>query len=65
VGSEFGLASKGQAELDGTYDSYTQIPATDTVAQSVQIVLRDGFIQPEKKKVVPHKPTPAHHAAAH
>ncbi len=53
------------AELDGTYDSYTQIPATDTVAQSVQIVLRDGFIQQEKKKVVPHKPTPAHHAAAH
>ena len=65
VGTEFGLSSKGQAELDGTYDSYTQIPATDTVAQSVQIVLRDGFIQPEKKKVVPaHKPTPVHRPAA-
>jgi hypothetical protein len=63
VGSEFKL--QPAAELDGTYDSYTQVPATDTVAQSVQIVLRDGFIQPEKKKVVPKKPTPAHHAAAH
>jgi hypothetical protein len=64
VGSEFKL--QPAAELDGTYDSYTQVPATDTVPQSVQIVLRDGFIQPEKKKVVPaHKPTAAHHAAAH
>jgi hypothetical protein len=63
VGSEFKL--QPAAELDGTYDSYTQIPATDTVPQSVQIVLRDGFIQPEKKKVVPaHKPTAAHHPAA-
>lgn len=63
VGSEFKL--QPAAELDGTYDSYTQVPATDTVPQSVQIVLRDGFIQPEKKKVVPvHKPTAAHHAAA-
>jgi hypothetical protein len=63
VGSELKL--QPAAELDGTYDSYTQIPATDTVAQSVQIVLRDGFIQPEKKKVGPaHKPTAAHHPAA-
>jgi len=64
AGAEFGLSSKGQAELDGTYDSYTQIPGTDTVAQSVQIVLRDGAVVPEKKKVVPaHKPSPAHHTA--
>jgi hypothetical protein len=64
VGFEYKL--QPAAELNGTYDSYTQIPATDTVPQSVQIVLRDGFIQPEeKKKVVPaHKPTAAHHAAA-
>jgi hypothetical protein len=64
AGFEFGLQSKGQAELDGTYDSYTQIPATDTVPQSVEIVLRDGFIQAEKKKTPPHNPTPAHHATA-
>jgi hypothetical protein len=30
----------------------------------VQIVLRDGAVVPEKKKVVPaHKPSPAHHTA--
>jgi hypothetical protein len=54
------------AELNGTYDSYTQVAATDTVPQSVQIVVRDGFIQPEvKKKTVPaRKPTPAHRPAA-
>ena len=63
AGTEFGLLPKDN-ELDGTYDSYTQIPGTDTVAQSAQIVLRDAFIQ-EKKKAPVHKPTPAHHAAAH
>jgi len=62
-GFEFGLSSKGQAELDGTYDTYTQIPATDTVSQSAQIVLRDGAIVPVKKTVV-HKPSPAHRPAA-
>jgi len=51
------------AELDGTYDSYTQIPATDTSTASVQIVLREGFVQPEKKKAPVHKPSAAHHAA--
>jgi len=66
VGSEFGLQSKGAAELDGTYDTYTQIPATDTVAQSAQIVLRDGLVQAEKKKAAPvHKPVAGHHPAAH
>jgi hypothetical protein len=78
VGFEFGLQSKGQTELDGTYDTYTQIPAKDAVpaadttpaapatAQSAQIVLRDGFIQAEKKKAAPvHKPAAGHHAPAH
>ena len=77
VGFEYGLSAKGQAELDGTYDSYTQIPAKDAVpasgttpatsatAQSAQIAVRDGFIQAEKKKTVPaHKPTAAHKPAA-
>jgi hypothetical protein len=64
VGFEYGLHSKGQAELDGTYDTYTQIPATATEGQSAQIALRDGAIQAaEKKKVVaPHKPAAGHHA---
>jgi hypothetical protein len=63
-GAEFGLSSKNQAELDGTYDSYTQIPATDTVAQSAQIVLRAGTVVPAKKAVV-HKPAAGHRPAAH
>jgi hypothetical protein len=63
-GAEYGLQSTGKAELDGTYDSYTQIPATDTVAQSAQIVLRDGTVVPAKKAPV-HKPAAGHRPAAH
>jgi len=52
-------------ELDGTYDTYTQVPATATTAQSAEIVLKDAFIQAEKKKAVPaHKPAAGHKAAA-
>jgi hypothetical protein len=65
AGFEFGLTAKGQAELDGSYDNYTQVPATATTAQSAQIVLRDGTIVPAKKVVPVHKPTPAHKPAAH
>jgi hypothetical protein len=78
AGTELGLQSKGQAELDGTYDSYTQVPAsagtpatastpaTAATEAAAQISLREGFLQPEKKKVVPvHKPTPARRPAAH
>ena len=51
--------------LVGTYDSFTQVPATATISQTAQIVLRDGDILPEKKKpVAPHKPA-AGHSAAH
>lgn len=54
------------AELVGTYDNYTQIPATATTSQTAQIVLRDGDIIPEKKKAAPaHKPAAGHRAAAH
>ena len=56
VGFEYGL--QPAAELDGTYDSYTQVPATATTSQTAQIVLREGFIQPEKKKPVARKPAP-------
>jgi hypothetical protein len=55
------------AELDGTYDSYTQVPATDTRVQTAQIVLSGGVIVPEKKKAPVHhpaaKPSAAHHPA--
>ena len=62
VGSEFKLMSEGGPELDGTYDTYVQIPGTDTVSQSAQLVLRDAFIQEKKKAAPAHKPTPAHRA---
>ena len=70
-GFEFKTQPAG-AELDGTYDTYTQIPAaeakpaTDTTpataatAQRAEIVLKDGFIQPEKKKAPVHKPAASH-----
>jgi len=54
VGSELKLLKDGGPELDGTYDTYTQIPATATVAQSAQIVLRDGILQ--TKKAAPRAP---------
>jgi hypothetical protein len=53
-------------ELNGTYDTYMQIPATATTTQAALIVLKDGFIQLEtKKKPVPaaHKPAAGHKAA--
>ena len=54
-------------ELDATYDTYTAIPAAGTRAATAQIVLRDGFIQAEKKAApvhhVPAKPSAAHHTA--
>jgi hypothetical protein len=78
VGFEYGLSSKGLAELDGTYDSYTQIPAKDAVpasgttpatpatTQSAQIALRDGFVQEKKKVAAPvHHTTPHKPSAAH
>ena len=63
VGFEFKI--QPAAELDGSYDTYTQIPATATIAQTAQIMLRDGVIVPEKKKAVPvHKPAAGHKAPA-
>ena len=54
-------------ELDATYDTYTAVPASGTRAATAQIVLRDGFIQAEKKAAPVHhpaaKPSAAHHTA--
>jgi hypothetical protein len=64
AGSAFGIQSKGEAELDGTYDTHTLVPATDTALQSALIVLRDGAIVPKKAVGPVHaKPSPAHHTA--
>jgi hypothetical protein len=52
--------------LVGFYDSNAQVPATATTAQSVQIVLRDGEVQLEKKKAAPaKKPAAGKRPAAH
>ncbi len=62
AGAEYGLSSKNQAELDGTYDSYSVVKDADGNPSSVQIVLRDGAIVPMKKVPV-HKPAAGHHTA--
>jgi hypothetical protein len=62
VGFEFKL--QPATELDATYDSFTLIPATATRSISTQIVLRDGFIQAEKK-AAPARRAPAKPAAGH
>ena len=65
AGVEMKLMKDGGPELDGTYDTFTLVPATATAAQSVQIVLKDGLLQAEKKKAAPaHKPA-AKPAAGH
>ncbi len=60
---EFGM--QPAIELDGTYDSYRQVAATGATAQSVQIVLRDGFVQPEKRKPVSRKPAGGERKTTH
>ena len=62
AGNELGL--QPAAELDGTYDTYTLVPAAGSTAASAQIVLRDGFLQQQKAGPVHHppvKPSPSHH----
>jgi len=63
VGEELKL--QPALELDGTYDSYTQVPAANGREATAQIVLSGGFLQAEQKKAAPvhHKPSPAHHTA--
>jgi hypothetical protein len=63
AGSAYGI--QPAAELDGTYDSYTQVAATDATAQTAQIVLTNATIVPEKKKAAPVHHTTAKPSAAH
>ncbi len=65
AGSE--LKTQPGMELDGTYDTYSQVAASGSTAASAQIVLSGGFLQQEAKKGapvhhVPAKPSAAHHA---
>ena len=62
VGSELKLLKDGGPEVDGTYDTYTQIPPSATAAASAQIVLKDGILQTKKAPV--HHP-PVHHTTTH
>jgi hypothetical protein len=63
AGSDFGL--QPATELDGTYSTYRQIPGVGSNPQTAEIVLSDGFVQPEAKKkpVAPHRAAPVHHKA--
>jgi len=65
-GSILGL--QPAVELDGTYDTYTKVPAaTGSAGSAAEIVLRDGFVQEEKKAGPVHhapvKPAAGHHPA--
>jgi hypothetical protein len=62
VGSELKLLKDGGPELDGTYDTYTQVPASATAAASAQIVLKDGILQ--TKKAPARKPAAGRRPAA-
>jgi hypothetical protein len=62
----FEFKSQPAAELVGTYDTYTQVPATATTAQAAEIVLREGQVVPEeKKKPAVRKPAGTHRPVAH
>jgi hypothetical protein len=64
----FTYALQPADELDATYDTYTPVAATATRAATAQIVLRDGFVQSEKKaapKRPAAKPAPGRRPAAH
>jgi hypothetical protein len=67
VGFEYKLQPAD--ELDATYDNYSAVPASGSRGATAQIVLRDGFIQSEKKAGPAHhpvaKPAAGHHPAAH
>lgn len=56
------FSTQPKEELDGTYSTYKQIPATPTTTQSAQIVLNDGFVQAAQKTPV-HKPAAGHRPA--
>jgi tetratricopeptide (TPR) repeat protein len=57
------VATQPATEFDGTYSTFTKVPAANGKDASAQIVLSDGFVQPEKKAPVRARPSPAHRAA--
>jgi hypothetical protein len=57
----FEFKASPAAEIVGTFDSYTKVPATDTTSASAQIIMRDGEVIPAEKKAPARKPSPVHH----
>ena len=64
-GSELKTLKDGGPELDGTYDTYTQVPASTTAPASAQIVLKDGLLQTAKKAPARRAPAARRPAATH
>ncbi len=62
AGSELKLLKDGGPELDATYDTYTQVPASAAAPASAQIVLKDGILQTKTAPV--HKPAAGRRPAA-
>lgn len=58
------VATQPATEFDGTYSTFTKVPAANGKDASAQIVLSDGFVQAEKKGPAHAKPSPVHHAPA-
>ena len=58
-GAVLGLLSNNAVELDGTYDTFTKVPATGSQGPAAQIVLSDGFVQQVKKTAPVHHKTAA------
>ncbi len=59
------ISTQPALELDGTYSTYSPVPAANGRQASAQIVLSDGFLQLEKKTPAHHppaKPPAGHHA---
>lgn len=61
----FEFKTPPDAELVGTYDTYRQVPATDTTSQAAEIVLKDGEVVPAEKKRPEHRRPAAGHRPAH
>jgi tetratricopeptide (TPR) repeat protein len=63
----FQLKTLPDEELDGTYDTYTKVPAANNMPAKAQIVLKEGFVQmPQKKAPVHRRPAgrPVHRPGA-
>ncbi len=62
----FEMKLQPATELDGTYDTYTKVAAANGNPAKAQIVLKDGFVQEEKKAPVHRRPAgAAAHRASH